>query len=107
MSLISLRSPKTLTKPSGRSRVICNITSVPVRLGFLGQSSSYILDLHTIETIVMDEPSFNEPVISGPFELCGGSLTVEFLKPHPSRNASSVPLKTMNAYTKCIREAHS
>lgn len=34
---------------------------------------------------------FDEPVIAGPFYLFEGSFIVEFLEPHPSRNASSVP----------------
>jgi hypothetical protein len=35
--------------------------------------------------------SFDEPVIAGPFHLFKGSFIIEFLEPHPSRNASSVP----------------
>jgi hypothetical protein len=32
----------------------------------------------------------DEPIIAGPFHLFGGSFVVEFLKPHPSRNATCV-----------------
>ncbi|PMD30399.1 hypothetical protein L207DRAFT_592524 [Hyaloscypha variabilis F] len=32
--------------------------------------------------------ALNEPVISGPFTLNGGSLILEFLQPHRSRNAT-------------------
>jgi hypothetical protein len=35
-------------------------------------------------------PQFDEPVIDGPYHLYEGSFIVEFLQPHPSRNATSV-----------------